>query len=80
MKQWLPTLKINKEELKINWKDSQGFIAKINGLSTSPGVWFKHNNVRIKIIKALENEKSGSSGEISDENLTVAVEKILSKF
>ena len=68
--------KINKEELKINWKDSaRALIAKINGLSTSPGVWFKHNNVRIKIIKALENEKSGSNGEILDENLTVACGK-----
>ncbi len=68
--------KINKEELKINWKDSaRALVAKINGLSTSPGVWFKHNNVRIKIIKALENEKSGSSGEILDENLTVACGK-----
>ena len=68
--------KINKEELKINWKDSaRALLAKINGLSTSPGVWFKHNNVRIKIIKALENEKSGSSGEILDENLTVACGK-----
>ena len=68
--------KINKEELKINWKDSaRALVAKINGLSTSPGVWFKHNNVRIKIIKALENEKSGSNGEILDENLTVACGK-----
>jgi len=68
--------KINKEELKINWKDSaRALVAKINGLSTSPGVWFKHNNRTIKIIKALENKKSGSSGEILDENLTVACGK-----
>ena len=65
--------KVDKSETEIKWNlPAKNLIAKINGLSPYPGVWFKHQDVRIKILKAIEIEQSGEIGEILDNNLTVA--------
>ena len=65
--------KVDKNETEIKWNlPAKNLIAKINGLSPYPGVWFKHQDVRIKILKAIEIEQSGEIGEILDNNLTVA--------
>ena len=65
--------KVDKNETEIKWNlPAKNLIAKINGLSPNPGVWFKHQDVRIKILKAIEIEQSGKTGEILDNNLTVA--------
>ncbi len=65
--------KIDKKESKINWDmPSRNIIAKINGLSPYPGVWFNHKNSRFKIIKAVEVDKKGDTGKILDNNLTIA--------
>ena len=65
--------KVDKNESEIKWNlPAKNLIAKINGLSPYPGVWFKHQDVRIKILKAIEIEQSGEIGEILDNNLTVA--------
>ena len=65
--------KVDKKEPEIKWSlPAKNLIAIINGLSPYPGVWFKHQDVRIKILKAKEIEQSGEIGEILDNNLTVA--------
>ena len=65
--------KVDKNETEIKWNlPAKNLIAKINGLSPYPGVWFKHQDVRIKILKAIEIEQSGEIGEILDNNFTVA--------
>ena len=65
--------KIKKKESEIIWNiPAKNLIAKINGLNPSPGVWFKHNQVRIKIIEAVETDQEGKAGEVLDNNLTIA--------
>ncbi len=65
--------KINKKESKIDWNiPAKKLIAKINGLSPFPGAWFEHKKKRIKILEALEVEQTGETGEILDDNLTIA--------
>ena len=65
--------KIDKSEARINWKDSaKNIIGKINALNPNPGTWFKLNDSRIKIIKALEVRKKGKPGEILSQNFTIA--------
>ena len=65
--------KINKKESKIDWNiPAKKLIAKINGLSSFPGAWFEHKKKRIKILEALEVDQTGETGEILDDNLTIA--------
>ena len=65
--------KITKEETKVNWKiPANKIIAKIKGLSPFPGVWFNHEKTRLKIIEAVEVQKSGKPGEVIENNLTIA--------
>ena len=64
--------KIEKKESEINWNiPAKNLIAKINGLSPSPGVWFKHQKSRIKIIEAIEVDEKGKVGEVLDDSLTI---------
>ena len=65
--------KIDKKESKIDWNTpAKKLIAKINGLSPFPGAWFEHKKKRIKILVALEVDQTGETGEILDDNLTIA--------
>ena len=65
--------KIYKSESKINWRDKANkVVAKINALHPIPGSWFEYNGARIKILKAEVVNKSGSPGEIIDNQFTVA--------
>ena len=68
--------KINKSEAKITWQESaEKNIAKINALYPSPGTWFNFKGSRLKIIKAIEVNKSGKPGEVLDEKFTIACSK-----
>ena len=65
--------KIEKSESKINWNENaKDILAKIKAFYPYPGCWFKLNNSRIKVIKALEVEKTGNAGSILDEKMTIA--------
>ncbi len=65
--------KIKKEEAKINWSSSpKEIIAQINALNPSPGAWFDYNKSRHKIFGAIEIKKSGKSGQLLDNDLTIA--------
>jgi len=65
--------KIEKSEAKIIWNDSyKKILTKINALNPSPGAWFQFNDVRYKIWKAKNSEKTGKPGELLDEKLTIA--------
>ena len=67
--------KINKKESEINWNyTAQKIIAKINGLNPYPGVWFKHNGNRIKIIEAEISDKQGENGKVLTDELIVGCE------
>ena len=50
-------------------------IAKINGLNPSPGAWFRHKGIRLKIIEAIEVESSGEPGKVLDGELIIACRK-----
>ena len=64
--------KIDKKESEINWGEpATKLIAKINGLNPYPGVWFKHNNARIKIIEAEVSKNIGKKGEVLTDDLTI---------
>ena len=68
--------KIEKKESEINWNiPADKIIAKIKGLNPYPGVCFKHNLSKFKIIDAIEINQIGKAGEIIDNNLTVACKK-----
>tara|TARA_B000000565_G_C23755447_1_gene366296 strand:- start:181 stop:1101 length:921 start_codon:yes stop_codon:yes gene_type:complete len=68
--------KIQKKESKIDWNESaKKNIAKINALYPNPGCWFDLSNTRIKIIKAIEIEKTGEAGTILDNKMTIACSK-----
>ena len=68
--------KIQKNESRINWTNSaKKIIAKINAFYPNPGCWFELSDVRIKIIKAIEIEKSGHTGTILDNKMTIACAK-----
>ena len=64
--------KISKSESEIDWNDTaQKLIAKINGLNPYPGVWFRHNGNRIKILEAEISENIGKKGEIITNDLVI---------
>ena len=68
--------KIQKNESRIDWnKSAKKIIAKINAFYPNPGCWFELSDVRIKIIKAIEIEKSGHTGTILDNKMTIACAK-----
>ena len=46
----------------------------------SPGTWFNFKGSRLKIIKAIEVNKSGKPGEVLDEKFTIACSKCYSNF
>jgi len=65
--------KIQKKECKINWNESaKKIIAKINAFNPNPGCWFEIAKERIKIIKAIEKDKTGEVGTIIDNKMTIA--------
>ena len=64
--------KIDKKESEIDWNTpADKLIAKINGLSPYPGVWFNHNGNRIKIIEAEISQKRGKKGEVITDDLVI---------
>ncbi len=68
--------KIRKKESRIDWNENaKKIIAKINAFHPNPGCWFKLFESRIKIIKAIEVEKTGEAGTILDDKMTIACAK-----
>ena len=64
--------KISKKESEIDWNEkAKKIIAKINGLNPYPGVWFKHNGKRIKILQAELSDNQGKIGEVLTDDLVV---------
>lgn len=64
--------KINKNETEVNWNQpAKNLVAKINGLSPYPGVWFRHRNSRIKILQADISDLRGKSGEVLSNELII---------
>ena len=64
--------KIQKEEGKINWQESNNkIIGKINGLYPSPGAWFEFKSERYKILKAELSIKDGKPGHVLSNSLEI---------
>ena len=64
--------KIIKSEGKINWKqDARTIIAKKNGLSPYPGIWFNFNNERHKIVEAELSTLSGEPGRVLNDQFII---------
>ncbi len=65
--------KILKKETQINWnKKADEIIAQVNAFNPNPGAWFIFNNSRIKILKAIQVEKSDIPGVVINNELTIA--------
>ena len=69
--------KIKKEETRINWDLPAEQVARhINGLSPFPGAWcempFGDKQVRVKILQARVSEGEGPSGELVNDQMTIA--------
>ncbi len=64
--------KINKNESEVNWNQpAKNLVAKINGLNPYPGVWFRHQNTRIKILQADISDLQGKCGEVLSNELII---------
>ena len=62
-----------KKETQINWnKKADEIIAQVNAFNPNPGAWFIFNNSRIKILKAIQVEKSDIPGVVINNELTIA--------
>ena len=68
--------KIDKEETKIDWMMSNSKLnLKIRAFYPYPSMWFMHNGIRFKVLKALLSEDEGKPGEIIKKPLTIACKK-----
>ena len=55
--------------------NTEKIVAKINAFQPNPGCWFDLEEERVKIIKAIEVEKTGEAGTIIDNKMTIACSK-----
>ena len=65
----------SKNEAKLIWWNAKKIIAKINAFNPNPGCWFELSGARVKIIKAIEIEKTGKAGTLLDNKMTIACAK-----
>lgn len=66
--------KLTREEGAIDWRSSADeLMRKIQALTPRPGVWFDHNGIRLKILKAnVIPDCTGEPGTVLDDRLTIA--------
>ena len=65
--------KVDKAETQIDWKAPAAQIERqVRAFSPVPGAWFETNGERIKLLGAALAHESGRSGEVLDEQLTIA--------
>ena len=65
--------KISKAEARIDWSRPATEIARqVQGLAPFPGAWFEHEGERIKLLAAEAMAGGSSSGEVLDDQLTIA--------
>jgi methionyl-tRNA formyltransferase len=65
--------KIEKSEARIDWSQSAEQIERqVRAFNPAPGAWFEANGERIKLLNAEIVESAGKSGQVLDEQLTIA--------
>ena len=69
--------KIDKAEARISWnRPAREVLRHIHGLSPFPGAWCEMasegEQVRVKVLRCELLDRSGASGEVLDEHLTIA--------
>ncbi len=71
--------KIDKDQGRIDWRQDPAAIARrIRAFTPSPGAWFEHGGIRIKVAQALALAAPGSGqdgaapGTVLDDRLTIA--------
>ena len=69
--------KIQKSETRIDWSTPAGVVHNhIRGLSPFPGAWFEiasgKNHVRVRALRAMLGQGTGTPGTVLDERLTIA--------
>lgn len=68
--------KIGKDEGEIDWcKGSFAIERKVRAFTPAPGAWFKWEGRRIRILNGTTVSKTGTPGEVLDENLLIACGK-----
>ena len=59
--------KLEKEDGRINWaRTSIEIDRQVRALSKSPGAWFEHGDVRVKVLKSRSISGSGKPGQVID--------------
>ena len=65
--------KIDKAEARIDWSKPAEEIERLaRGLAPFPGAWFESDGERVKLLRAELAEGSGKSGEVLNEDFTIA--------
>lgn len=65
--------KIDKAEARIDWSKPAEEIERLaRGLAPFPGAWFESDGERVKLLRAELAEGSGKSGEVQNEDFTIA--------
>src|SRR5690606_15479551 len=66
--------KLSRDEGAINWNSSaDALLRKIQALTPWPGVWFEHNGIRLKVLKAeVITGLAGKPGMVLDDQLAIA--------
>ena len=65
--------KISKDEARIDWsRPAVELLRHVQGLAPFPGAWFAVEDERIKLLAADAVDRSGPSGTVLDERMTIA--------
>ena len=64
--------KIDKAEAQIDFnRPAQDVVRHIHGMSPFPGAWFSIRNTRVKVLRAVYDNRTGTHGAFLDDDLTV---------
>jgi methionyl-tRNA formyltransferase len=65
--------KLDRSEGRLDWNmSSKQLERRVRALNPWPGVWFEHQGQRIKVLEAGLSERSGETGTVLDDKLSVA--------
>ena len=65
--------KLDRSEGRLDWNmSSKQLERRVRALNPWPGVWFEHQGRRIKVLEAGLSERSGETGTVLDDKLSVA--------
>lgn len=65
--------RLARDEGRLDWQLAADVLERaVRGLNPWPGVWFEHSGVRIKVLAARVENRSGDIGQVLDASLSIA--------